>query len=60
MKNILQTITRLENLIVGVCTESLLITNAFLLFPEHRKLFGCGIDLSCVSDSITQLLLIYA
>lgn len=59
MKDILQESKMLENLVVDAFAGIFSVANAFLLLPNHITFIGCEVDLSCLTEKIAQLILIY-
>lgn len=60
MKYISQKFTKSRNPVVDVSAGTISVSETYLLLPKHQRSIRCERDLSCATEPILQLILIYA
>lgn len=60
MKDIISKLTLPGGLFGGCCAGMFSVAKACTVFPQHRRLVGCGLDPECVASSTPQFAVKFA
>lgn len=60
MKDIIQKVSKPENLVLDACARTFSVPEACILFLKYRKFKGCGGDPRFETERMQQLILVYA
>lgn len=60
LKDIVQNSTKPGDLAVDACPGTFTVVKASMLLRNHRTFLGCHVDPSCLTEEMSQLILLYA